>query len=103
MGASGSSRTSGVVASGIWSAINAIQRTTRPMVIGPSRCTWESSTPLSWRTGAICIILIALTTEIARISDQDADAALTKALRGRQGRLTKADAVAVSGLPAYAV
>ena len=72
-------------------------------MIGPWRCTWESSTPLSWRTGAICIILIALTTEITRISDQDADAALTKALRGRQGRLTKADAVAVSGLPAYTV
>lgn len=37
------------------------------------------------------------------LSDPEADATLSKALRGRRGRLTKADAIAVSGLPAYAV
>jgi len=43
------------------------------------------------------------TIEEKRYSPTQADEALTKALRGKQGRLTKADAVTVSGLPSYIV
>ncbi len=43
------------------------------------------------------------TIEPKRYSSEGADQALVQALRGKQGRITKADAVAVSGLPAYVV
>src|SRR5262249_23880785 len=43
------------------------------------------------------------TIEPKSYSSEAADEALVKALRGKEGRLTKADAVTVSGLPAYVV
>ena len=43
------------------------------------------------------------TIEAKRYSPDQADDALTRALRGKRGRLTKADAVTVSGLPSYIV
>lgn len=43
------------------------------------------------------------TLEEKRLAPAAADRALTKALRGRRGRLTKADAVAASGLPTHVV
>src|SRR5215831_8907273 len=43
------------------------------------------------------------TIEQKRYTSDQADDALTQALRGKQGRLTKADAITVSGLPSYLV
>jgi hypothetical protein len=43
------------------------------------------------------------TIEAKKYSPESADEALVDALRGKQGRLTKADAIAVSGLPSYVV
>jgi hypothetical protein len=43
------------------------------------------------------------TIEPKHVSPEAADETLVKALRGKEGRLTKADAVTVSGLPAYVV
>jgi hypothetical protein len=47
--------------------------------------------------------LAETTLELKRYSPEAADAALTKVLRGRKGRLTKADAVTASGLPTHVV
>jgi hypothetical protein len=41
--------------------------------------------------------------EEKRLPDHEADQALSQALRGRQGQLTRADAIAASGLPAHVV
>jgi hypothetical protein len=43
------------------------------------------------------------TLEVKRYSPAQADEAMTRALRGRQGRLTRADAITVSGLPSHLV
>jgi hypothetical protein len=43
------------------------------------------------------------TLEVKRFSPDAADATLTQVLRGRKGRLTKADAVTASGLPTHLV
>jgi len=43
------------------------------------------------------------TIEQKRYTPERADEALTQALRGKKGRLTKADAITVSGLPSYLV
>jgi hypothetical protein len=43
------------------------------------------------------------TIEVKNYSPEQADDALTRALRGKKGRLTKADAITVSGLPAHLV
>jgi len=43
------------------------------------------------------------TIEAKHYTPEQADDALTQALRGKKGRLTKADAITVSGLPSYVV
>ena len=43
------------------------------------------------------------TLEVKRYTPAQADEAMTRALRGKEGRLTRADAITVSGLPSHLV
>ena len=43
------------------------------------------------------------TIELKRYSDEETDDILTRALRGKNDRLTKADAITLSGLPTHLV
>lgn len=49
------------------------------------------------------VAVLQTTIEAKHYTSEQADGALTQALRGKKGRLTKADAITVSGLPSYVV